>query len=577
MNAISRPAWVRLALPWAAVSLGIAALAAGLYAAGGETAFVRGLWLAGIALALLSAGRAQVLSGRRDHAESSPRFRVEHILLLAGLLGAALALRIYKLDTIPFEISTDMTDYGLAAREYVLGSTREIFGTGWFYIPRLEFQLAAFTMRLAGNNLFGLYLATVIFGLVNLLGVYLLVWRLFDSHQIAWITLAVLVFNPAHIEYSRISAFITPWASGYLGLFLFVDGLRSRRTLSLAAAGILCGFSMEVYPAGRIMPLLVALILAYAWFFRRGWIRENLPGLGWFVLGGAAALGPNLVHIARHWDIYTARFREVYLFAPEIQTHLKNTYHVSTGVEVFWEQVRRSFFTFQFYSDKSAQFYYPHGMFHSLLAPLVGLGLASALARLRRPGMFFTAAAFLLMIITGGVLTVNAPTWSRLVGVIPLAAVLIALPLDMIIQRLSNHVRMRPVLVLAAAAFVLTAGLQEWRIYVRDTGGYARPIVAVGRYLGGLPESFSACGVTSEYSLTFSEPAFLAWPRRLAVLDPANPRLDDPACAVPPVVWIFTPDQESTLEQVRRLYPGGEVEVHRNYEGRVDFVSYLRE
>ncbi len=41
------------------------------------------------------------------------------------------------------------------------------------------------SMNLVGNNLVGLYFATAIMGTLNILGIYLLVWRLFDRHRLA--------------------------------------------------------------------------------------------------------------------------------------------------------------------------------------------------------------------------------------------------------------------------------------------------------------------------------------------------------------------------------------------------------
>jgi len=128
---------------------------------------------------------------------------------------------------------------------------------------------------------------------------------------------------------------------------------------------------------------------------------------------------------------------------------------------------------------------------------------------------------------------------------------------------------------LAAAALLVWVGLTEWRIYIREVADYQRPVVAVARYLDGLPEQVSACGVTGEFGLSWAEVQFLGWPRTLVELDPIRPNLDEPACAAEPVVWIFSPDEQATLGRLRQMRPGGIEEVHRDSQGGETFTSYL--
>jgi 4-amino-4-deoxy-L-arabinose transferase-like glycosyltransferase len=563
---------------WLGAGLACSLLAIGIYLFQDETYLVRFLYAASLLLVLVYAWRLQTPAPRPPlWLESSPPFRWFHIVILSGVLLVAFALRFYKLDSLPLELSTDMASYGLVARSYITGAEQRIFGDGWFYIPRLAFLPYALSMQLAGNNLFGLYFGTVMMGMLHLAATYLLVWRLCDSHRLAALAMLITTLNPAHIQYSRIPAFIDPWVSGSLALFLIVDGLRLRRSFAMALAGVLVGFSLQNYPAGRVLVPILVVFFLYAYAFRRRWITENWGGLVLFIVGGLAAFGPNLVYFTRHWDIYVQRAREVALSDPNVITHLKFTYQTDQFWIVLWEQFRRALFTFQYYTDRSAHFAYPHPMFHPWLSPLLYLGLGTAVVRWRKPGMALVTIVFGLILLTGGVLSVNAPTWSRLVGLIPMAALLIALPIDALWNK-AAHAFGNPARVAVAGllcVLFVVVGIQEWQTYYRDSVNYARPVVRVGRYLNTLPPHIAACGLTNGFRVTWAESQFLAWPRRLVDLDPNLPTIPEGVCPAPPVVWIVTPDQAHWLDELRLQWPQGIEQLHSDADGQAAFSSFL--
>ncbi len=128
-----------------------------LYAVMDETSLVRWLWLAGLGLFIASLFVKSQLDVQvlRDE---SPAFRWVHVLVLASLLVLAFALRVYRLYDIPLDLSTDMASVGINARDYLFGVENRIFGTGWYYMPRITFIPYMASMAVAGNNLFGFIL-----------------------------------------------------------------------------------------------------------------------------------------------------------------------------------------------------------------------------------------------------------------------------------------------------------------------------------------------------------------------------------------------------------------------------------
>ena len=259
------------------------------YAVLGENSLVRWLWIAGLGLFLVSFF-IRTQSEAVEFREESPRFRWYHVLILSALLILAFCLRVYRLYDIPLDLSTDMASVGISARDYLLGAEQNIFGTGWYYYPRIIFLPYVLSMSVVGNNLVGLYFATVIMGTLNILGIYLFVWRLFDRHRLALLTAVLVAINPAHIEYSRIASYVDPWFLGFFGLFFFIDGLKGRRKVSLAIAGLFTGFTLVSYPSGRAIIPMIGIALACFWLYKRKWITDSYVSLGWMALGVLVAL-----------------------------------------------------------------------------------------------------------------------------------------------------------------------------------------------------------------------------------------------------------------------------------------------
>ena len=551
-----------------------------LYAVMGENAFVRWLWLAGLGFFL-----ASLLVKKQNHAmssrEESPSFRWWHVLALLFLLILAFFLRVYHLYDVPLDLSTDMASVGISARDYLMGMETRIFGTGWYYYPRLVFLPYAASMWLTGNNLYGLNFGTVIMGTLNILGVYLFVWRLFDRHRLALLTAVLVTINPAHIEFSRIPSYVDPWFLGFFGLFFFMDGLKGRRWTSLALAGLFTGFALLGYPSGRAIIPIILIGLASAWFFRRSWVTDNYGGLVWMALGMLVTLGPNLVYVITDWSVYMRRSSEVIIFDPGVVEHLKATYEVDSIWMIIWEQVKRSVLQFNYYADRSAQFFYPYPMFNSLISPILFLGFGMSLKRWRKPEFLFLISSFSIILVMGSILTNDAPTWVRLVGIIPLAALLIALVLDefvCLLERLSLKPFI-PFLLIGIALFLGQLAVVDWNIYLNFVGNedIVRPEIHVGRYLDTLPDEISVCGITDqrEYLVSQEEIKFLGWPHSIVVVPEDTAVLTPDLCPDENVVWILSPIYDDRLSEIQDLSPGGVVKRHYTASGWHVFTSYM--
>ena len=573
------------------------------FAQQGEDRLIQALWLLSMLLFLASqapwpARAARAFDKLRPRAVSltpravslTPRavsLSNRRLFILAVILGAAFWLRANHLETIPYDFHGDMASYGIQAREIILGNQPHLFQEGWANIPMIGYLPTAASMALFGNNLFGLNMTAVIAGLLSLLTLYLFLWRLFDSHRLALLSVAVAAINIPLIHFSRLAAYMDPWPFNLFALFLLVDGLRARRNISFALAGITLGFGLQMYYSGRVIIFVIAGFLFFALLFRRAWIKDNLAGLGLLALGLVISLGPSLIYFARNQEAFVERSRAVFLFYPAVMNHLMGKYHVSTPWAVFLEQTRRSLLMFHVSVDTSTQFGYYHPMFSSPVSPLIALGFGFAVRRWRSPGAALALIFYVLNLFIGSILTGDAPFWPRLVGMMFAGAWFAGLALDRL-WAVFSQLRLRRTEVNAAprpaAHFILTGlvvifltvvGWQDWRLYAETVKSAARPQTVIGRYLRDLPPTVAACDFAGEYALQVRETAFLAWPRPLIDLPGDAPNGLIESCPGPPFVWIVYPNQPARLDALRARWPDGVLEEHHIPNGQVLFTSYL--
>lgn len=568
---------------WKAIlsgSLICSGLAIIIYAGSEESGLVRGLWLVGVAGALLS---LLLICGIRSSAAGagSPRFTWQSTTVLLIIFFVGAFLRCYMLRSVPEDMHPDVAIEGLRARDLISGAQTGIFGDAFQGISWLGIIPYAVSMTVLGDNDLGFHMAHTVAGILSLVGIYLLVWRLFDHHWIAAVAMTVVATNAAHIHFSR-SNVIFPVFYAVFALWLFVDGLRSRRTVSFAVAGVLTALAVLNYNSGRIIGPIAALFLAYCFFFRRAWLTGNLAGLTWLGVLLLATMGPDLVYYGQHFSDFTSRAQQLFIFAPGVMERTQQGLGVNSAGDMILAQFNRSLFAMHYFTNTSSHFVYEHPMLNSLISPFFFLGVASALRGWRRPAAFFMLASWVLTLAFGSFLVAGAPSWPRLVILLPFAGAFIGLALVELGQALVSAVsaviprrRSAAVLVCAAALFFAYLGQHEWQLYYATTGHNGLVPSRIGRFLGSLPLDFTACDIATSYHLHIFEIEFLAGPRHLVdvPVDAASDQLSD--CPASKAVWVIYPDVADRLPYIQSRWPNGVVEEHANRDGNLGFISYL--
>jgi hypothetical protein len=546
-----------------------------MFAASGESALVRALWIGSVLSLLLSQ-----LTVFWQRPAPLPATELRTLITLAAILAISLALGIYRLGTLPYNVDGDFADFGNQARDLLTGQQTGIFGFGWAAIPLLGFVPAWASMAVFGNNLVGLNASGVADGLLILIATYLLA-RGFFGVRVGLLSAATLAAGYAFMASSRQAQYIDPLVFMLFSVYLLLLGLRGRRPWAIVLSGFSTAFCFQMYYSGRLVVPLLAFMLLFLGIVNAKALMQRRGLLLLWAISMGVALGPMLVQIARGGDALSARTRDVFILDPRSIQHEKFTYAVSSVAGVLAEQARRSALMFHYYGDRGTQF----GIRRPLLDPVTGvfftIGLGFAMLRLRRLGAALMLAWILLATVLGAFLTINPPFWPRLIIVLAPAAILSASGLHAVIELIENQLPSRKKLLrqlptLMAVLLIVAVGIRNWQFYVSATGTYAETRARIGRFLSGQPSSTRAYLVTSwDWTVEDRIFRFLAPDTFVTKLSP-----DEVHSAVMPIgqptIFILTPDQTSLLEPLGERFPAGMIDtVAGNSPGEVGFHAFI--
>jgi Dolichyl-phosphate-mannose-protein mannosyltransferase len=526
-----------------------------LFAQTGETPVIVALWPASILVLLLTQFWRAKFVWPAGLSREWP-----YLTALAVVLAIAVVTRVYHLATLPDNFDGDYASFGLQARALLSGMQSRIFTFGWAAIPMPGYFPAASTMKLFGNNLVGLKVSGVIEGLLSILGVYLLGRDLFHP-RVGLIAAALLTVSYTHIAASRQAQYIDPVPFVVFSIYFLLIGLREQRGWAIVASGIAAASCFELYYSGRIVIPIVLYLFLFLFIFHRHVLFRRSGWLLLWLLALLITLGPMLLVFGQDLNSVLGRSREVFILNPTVVMHTMGGYRVSTISAMLLEQARRSVLMFHYYPDTDTQFGFKYPFLDAITAPLFTLGLGLAAFQLRRLGTSLLAAWTILGVIIGCFLTVNPPFWTRLMILLPPAALLAALALNALYEFVQPRLDQRPRIVGLVAPVALSLllawiGIRNWNTYVQQ-GAYANALTRIARYMADQPPATRAYLVsTSGWTIHIREFEFLIPGRFVADLPPdqVKPGI---ARVGSPTLLILTSEQTALANELPQLYPGG--------------------
>ena len=204
-------------------------------------------------------------------------------------------------------------------------------------------------------------------------------------------------------------------------------------------AAILCGLALglgiQTYYASRLVPVLLGVTWCL-WLVRstrRLWLARS----GRFALIALVALAtsaPMAGYFWRHPADLWMRTVETSAFSESAFNHLAYGYGTRDLRYILLIQLQHAVTLFNYTSDSSLQYGYgPGGLFEPVAATFFVLGFAGVCARPLRRRNLLLLVWIAVPVIVGGALTVDTPFYPRIGGVVPFAALAVALALHSVL------------------------------------------------------------------------------------------------------------------------------------------------
>jgi Dolichyl-phosphate-mannose-protein mannosyltransferase len=402
-------------------------------------------WLLG----LLCFGGGVLWSWWRNRLRHRPSLKtVASVVLLLVLAGGLFG---WHVSSIPPEVHGDEGEEGMDAVMLLTEKPFNLFTVGWYWLPRLHVLRQALGMKLFGVNLLGLRSSSVVLGALGVVLVFVVGTQLW-SFEVGLLAGLVLVSARFYINLSRtgLEYLDTPVLS------ILVAGLgwwawHSLRLDAAIVCGLALGLGVQSYYASRLVPVL----LTVTWF---AWLagsephlrRRRVVGFTMIALVALATAAPMAGYFAKRWNELWLRTMETSAFNQGAIDHLSYSYGTHDLGYILLVQLQHAVTLFNYTSDSSLQYgYRPGGLFEAVGATLFVLGFAGVCARPSRQRNLLLLLWIVIPVIVGGALTIDTPFYPRIGGVVPFAALLVALALHSVLTSIRDTLPRRAARVVA--------------------------------------------------------------------------------------------------------------------------------
>ncbi len=516
-------------------------------------------------IVLLIVAVALVLYGMRDlDARSEPVLtRRQALAVMVVILFVGAGMRLWDLAAIPQGVWFDEAENGLVATRILTDpGFKPIYISDLTQLPALFFYYLAGWIALLGSNVLAVRLASASLGLLTVAGVYLLGRELFGQ-EVGLVAALLLSVSRWHVNFSRfgMNGIAAPFFLVFM-LYFLARGLRRGAERDFVFAGLALGLGLNTYLAFDVVPLLVLLwighhlVVGRAAFARKYWSLLLVGGLV-----AVLVVAPLVTFAARNSAEFFERTRTASLFTDKTPEEAR---------QALWSNVVKHAEMFNVHGDGNGR----HNLAGSPqlddgTAALLLLGIAVALARARQP-RFLLLVFWLGLLLLPGLLSLDfeAPQSYRSIGVVPVTALLAALPVVyawQVIWRWLGVLSVRLLSIVATGGLV-AIGFTNFQVYwfQQIWDGASWPAFSTQSTLIAREVNHLGPGY-----VVYLDPVFVDQPTIKFLAPQLKQQLAfDPAVVLPlrgsSGVAVFTSDQnQSWIEAVHQDYPEATFKAYR--------------
>jgi 4-amino-4-deoxy-L-arabinose transferase-like glycosyltransferase len=554
------------------------------------------LWLASIGLILAAARLFDRADSARNSDQSAglPAWSWWEAAVVASLAILALALRVWDLRNVPFNIYPDEVMTGVVAeRAYLNGPTAApLFSTLWsdIELPALWFAIVAATLKVGGIGLAVVRLPAALFGAATVLPLYALLRNVW-GRVAATAGATLMAFSAANVHYSRMALnnITTPffWAACF---FFIVRGLRRRSLTDWTLAGLAAGVSEHFYYGTRLLPFILIAFVVYLFVVHWAETRDYIAHIGALVLGYLIGFGPLLSYFVTHRGLYYGR-----------GAGLMTWNHIPTNWEdlqkmwnTLWPIMSENLLGISTSSAQDIMYFAP--LLLVAEAALLLLGVALLVWRWRHPAAFLLLLSGLAVLLVGGTLVLypnsSPPMLAHWTPAFPFFYAAIAVPVGAWAVSAHRSLASRGNWITCAVMLLGLVTLAYANIHFYFFRYYANPESLRSERYKAAQRLYEVQTIQSRYMASLGTGyRIIVAGRSPYPYDPEStrylvngqeytPSYNPEAESLTPIpgkgiAFLFFPGDEQYQEKIRERYPGGKANEVHNPVGRHVFYAYV--
>ncbi len=252
-------------------------------------------------------------------------------ILLAAIVFVAAFFRLYRLDQIPPGFQFDQAFYVFDALKLLQGEFAIFFFQPGRSEPLYQYLVMVGVALFGADTPLGLKLTGVAIGVLTIPLVYGITRMMFQSTRVALLAALFAAMSLWHIFYSRYGERIPLTLFMAILTFSFLwraldpspveDGAQAGQGWGskwryFVLTGLFTGLTLYTYPSGRVVPVAVVLLTAYAMLTDRTRARDYLKGLLLIVAIATIVFLPLGIYYLQHPLDFFSHTTEVSIFVP---------------------------------------------------------------------------------------------------------------------------------------------------------------------------------------------------------------------------------------------------------------------
>lgn len=236
---------------------------------------------------------------------------------LAGLiLAIGIFVRYWQLDSIPPGIQYDEAYNGINAIQSLETGQFKVFYPENFGREGFHLNVTALYVKIFGTENFSLRLANAMWGSLTVIGFFFLLRALKLSRLSVLMGTLMIATSFWHLNFSRTAyrAIMVPMLLTWLSFFFF-KGLSEKNSckkyLYFALSGMATGLGFHTYIAFRVAPLIVIILTFFLFLTKKQFLQRYWKSALVYIFAAFIVMLPIIAYFLSHQDDLTKRAGDV--------------------------------------------------------------------------------------------------------------------------------------------------------------------------------------------------------------------------------------------------------------------------